>query len=150
MAGDRYFEDYPIGSIHDLRQVPITQDEILHFARQFDPQPFHTDPQAAQDSPFGGLIASGLHTLALMMRQIADHFLSPASSMGSPGLDQVRWLAPVRPDDQLHVTAHVLDARPSGSKPDRGIVTAQFTVSNQQAVPVMTVQAAILMRRRPA
>lgn len=147
---DRYFEDYAPGI--DVRYGAIAVDEadVLRFAREFDPQTIHTDPAAAADGPFGGLIASGWHTAALMMRVYATEYLNDAASLASPGVDELRWVRPVRPGDVLSVRFEVTDARRSRSKPDRGIVWTQVTVTNQHDEPVMTLRAMNLLKRRDA
>jgi acyl dehydratase len=119
---DRYFEDYVPGVTHDCGSVAVTEAEIVEFARRYDPQDFHADPAAAAGGPFGGLIASGWHTASLMMRLYADHYLSAVSSLGSPGVDELRWPRPVRPGTVLRLRATVAEARRSRSKPDRGLV----------------------------
>jgi acyl dehydratase len=122
MTSDRYFEDYVPGVPHDCGSVEVTEADILDFARRYDPQSFHVDAAAAADGPFGGLIASGWHTASLMMRLYADHYLSTVSSLGSPGVDELRWPRPVRPGSVLRLRATVTEARLSRSKPDRGLV----------------------------
>ncbi len=122
MTSDRYFEDYVPGVTHDCGSVEVTEADILDFARRYDPQSFHVDVAAAADGPFGGLIASGWHTASLMMRLYADHYLSTVSSLGSPGVDELRWPRPVRPGSVLRLRATVTEARLSRSKPDRGLV----------------------------
>jgi acyl dehydratase len=122
MTSDRYFEDYVPGVTHDCGSVEVTEADILDFARRYDPQSFHVDAAAAADGPFGGLIASGWHTASLMMRLYADHYLSTVSSLGSPGVDELRWPQPVRPGSVLRLRATVTEARLSRSKPDRGLV----------------------------
>jgi len=122
MTSDRYFEDYVPGVTHDCGSVAVTEADILGFARRYDPQSFHVDAAAAAAGPFGGLIASGWHTASLMMRLFADHYLSAASSLGSPGVDELRWPRPVRPGSVLRLRATVTEARLSRSKPDRGLV----------------------------
>ncbi|MEV4145151.1 MaoC family dehydratase [Amycolatopsis sp. NPDC049691] len=122
MTSDRYFEDYVPGVTHDCGSVAVTEAEVLDFARRYDPQSFHVDAAAAAAGPFGGLIASGWHTASLMMRLFADHYLSAASSLGSPGVDELRWPRPVRPGSVLRLRATVTEARLSRSKPDRGLV----------------------------
>ncbi|CCG41451.1 MaoC family dehydratase [Magnetospirillum molischianum] len=146
---DRYFEDYLPGSVHRCGSIAVEEEEVLAFARRFDPQIFHIDPEAAAQGPFGGLIASGWHTAGLMMRLLAEHFLTTVGSLASPGIDQLRWLRPVRPGDVLSVTVTVLDAVPSRSKPDRGIVTSAIEVVNQRTEPVMTLTAVNMIARRP-
>ncbi|MEV7036708.1 MaoC family dehydratase [Amycolatopsis sp. NPDC051061] len=122
MTSDRYFEDYVPGATHDCGSVEVTEADILDFARRYDPQSFHVDAAVAADGPFGGLIASGWHTASLMMRLYADHYLSTVSSLGSPGVDELRWPRPVRPGSVLRLRATVTEARLSRSKPDRGLV----------------------------
>ena len=119
--GLRYFDDYLPGATYDCGSVSVDQAEIISFAKTFDPQPFHVDRGAAASGPYGGLIASGWHTAALMMRQLVEHYVSAEASLGSPGLDEIRWPYPVRPGDTLRVRATVIEARRSLSKPDRGI-----------------------------
>lgn len=118
----RYFEDYIPGETYECGSVEVIEDEILEFARRYDPQSFHTDPDTAMSGPFGGLIASGWHTASMMMRLYADHYLSAVSSLGSPGVDELRWPRPVRPGAVLRLRATVTEARLSRSKPDRGLV----------------------------
>lgn len=145
---DRYFEDYVEGSVHHFGSVAIDAHEIVAFAKQFDPQPFHADPEAAKQTPFGGLIASGWHTAALMMRLFVAHYLTHVASLASPGIDELRWLKPVRPGDQLSIRVTVLKATPSKSKPDRGAVTSLVEVFNQKNEAVMTLKAVNLIARR--
>lgn len=125
-----YFEDYVLGATHDCGSVEVTEADILEFGRRYDPQTFHTDPAAAADGPFGGLIASGWHTASLMMRLYADNYLSTVSSLGSPGVDELRWPRPVRPGDVLRLRATVTEARLSRSKPDRGLVRTSVELVN--------------------
>lgn len=143
-----YFEDFVEGTTYEFGSVRIEEDEILDFARRFDPQPFHTDPEAARDSVYGGLIASGWHTASLMMRIFVDHYLSPASSLGSPGVDELRWLQPVRPGDVLSTRVTVVETRRSRSKPDRGLVHSYVEVLNQDGEIVMTLKGMNLFRCR--
>ncbi len=145
---DRYFEDYVAGSVHEFGRIAVDEREVIEFASRYDPQPFHTDPQAAQRSPFGGLIASGWHTAGLMMRLVVEHYLSRVASLASPGVDELRWTQPVRPGDTLSVRATVLEARRSRSKPDRGIVYTRFEVLNQRGEVVMSVKAMNMLRAR--
>ncbi len=150
-AEQRYFEDYVAGSIHEFGSAPVEQAEVLAFARRFDPQVFHTDPEAAQHTLYGGLIASGWHTASMMMRLFVDHFLSSVASLGSPGVDEIRWRKPVRPGDTLSVRVTILEANRSRSKPDRGIVRSAVEVLNQQGEVVMTMQAVnMFLCREPA
>ncbi len=148
MSQDRWFEDYVPGAVHDLGSVVVDEQEVIAFARQFDPQPFHLDKERAEESVFGGLIASGWHTACMAMRLIVDHYLSEASSEGSPGIDELRWLRPVRPGDQLTVRITVLDARRSRSRPERGIVRSQIDTLNQDGEVVMHLTSTIFIRCR--
>ncbi len=144
-----YLQDYPPGLVRDLEPVAVSEAEIIAFGRSFDPQPFHTDPVAAADSPFRGVIASGWHTCALTMRALVRGYFSPLSSLASPGIDELRWPVPVRPGDILTVHVTVTDNRPSLSKPDRGIIRSYIDTRNQDGVSVMTATAINLIRARP-
>jgi acyl dehydratase len=144
----RYLEDFHPGAVEQLGSVTVTEAEIVDFGRRFDPQPFHVDPEAARRSPYGGLIASGWHTCGLMMRLLVEHFLSPEASLGSPGVDELRWLAPVRPGDVLSVRVTVQEATRSRSKPDRGALRTLTEVLNQAGKVVMTVQGVTIVRCR--
>jgi len=146
---DMYFEDYTPGREIRTAGVTVTEAAIIDFALSFDPQPFHLDAEAARAGIFGGLIASGFHTMALTFRMFADTGALAAASLGSPGIDEVRWLRPVRPGDTLTAVVQVLDARPSTSKPDRGIATCRYTTLNQRGEAVMTMVSKQLLRRRP-
>jgi acyl dehydratase len=146
---DRYFEDYVEGDVHAFGSIAVDADEIISFAKRFDPQDFHTDPEAAKRTPFGGLIASGWHTSGLMMRLFFEHYLTHVASLGSPGLDELRWVKPVRPGDQLSLRVTVLKAIPSKSKPDRGAVTSFIEVFNQTNEAVMTLKVVNIIARRP-
>jgi acyl dehydratase len=145
---DRYFEDYVEGDVHSFGSIAVETDEIIEFAKRYDPQSFHTDPEAAKQTPFGGLIASGWHTTGLMMRLFADHYLTHVASLASPGVDELRWLKPVRPGDTLSVRVTVLKATPSRSKTDRGAVTSFIEVFNQAGEAVMTLRAVNMIARR--
>jgi len=144
-----YFEDFPAGDVRESPARTVTREEMLAFARQFDPQPFHTDEAAAKATVYGGLIASGWHTVAIFMRLMWDSFLADAASLGSPGVDEVRWLKPVRPGDTLRARFTVVDAVPSRSKPDRGLVRSFSEVFNQHGEIVMTLRGLGLFARRP-
>jgi acyl dehydratase len=133
-----YFEDYVPGFTTDCGSFTMTEAAIIAFAEKYDPQPFHVDPVAAKDGPFGGLVASGWHTTSMMMRQLVEHWISPESSLGAAGIDEIRWPKPVRPGDTLHVRATILEARRSGSKPDRGIVKSRAELTNSAGDLVMT------------
>ncbi len=136
-----YFEDYIAGAEQEVGSVSLSEAEIIEFASKYDPQDFHVDPDKAATGPFGGLIASGWHTVAVVMRLLVDRYLDSASSLGSPGVDELRWLAPVRPDDVLTVRTKVLHTRRSDSKPDRGLVHTSAEVFNQDGVMVMSMKA---------
>jgi acyl dehydratase len=146
---DRYFEDYVEGDVHAFGSIFVDGDEVVSFAKRFDPQVFHTDPEAAKCTAFGGLIASGWHTAGLMMRLFFEHYLTHVASLGSPGLDELRWLKPVRPGDKLSLRVTVLKAVPSKSKPDRGGVTSFIEVFNQADEAVMTLKVVNIIARRP-
>lgn len=147
-VGDRWFEDYVPGLVVEIGPIAVDEASIIAFGRQFDPQPFHIDPQAAATGPFGGVIASGWHTASLMMRLLVDHLLPSAAGLGSPGVDELRWLRPVRPGDRLTLKITITDAQRSRSKPDRGLVRTDNEVRNQDGEPVMTVKTMVLMRAR--
>ena len=144
----RTFEDYPVGSVAVYGPIAVDEAEIIEFGRRFDPQEFHTDPVKATRSPFGGVIASGWHTGSRMMRTLVDRYLSRTAGMGSPGMDELRWPAPVRPGDRLWVKVTAIEARRSESKPDRGLVRILIEVLNDNEVIVMSVKAMTLVRCR--
>lgn len=146
--GTLYFEDFKPGMVLDLGERTLTKDEIVAFAREYDPQPFHVDEGAARESPFGGLIASGWHTGSVFMRLYADAILSRAASMGSPGVEELRWLKPVRPGDTLTARVTVLDTVPSARNPKRGTVHLLSEVENQRGETAMTMKARGLFARR--
>jgi acyl dehydratase len=133
-----YFEDFAAGEVFELGSHQVTEAEIVEFAERWDPQPFHVDPEAAAESVFGGLIASGWHTGAMWMRMYVDSMLGGPSSQGSPGIEELRWLAPVRPGDTLHGRLTVLDATPSQRSPERGTVRIRGEMLNQDGVTVLT------------
>lgn len=145
-----YFEDFVEGQEITLGSRTVTEEEIITFARQFDPQPFHVDHDAAAESIFGGVIASGWHTCSMMMRMVVDGMLGGSSSMGSPGLDSVRWIKPVRAGDTLTVSYLSKEVRPSTSKPDRGVVVSVWKAVNQHGELVCTVEGMGMFGRRPA
>ena len=147
---DLYFDDFKPGDTFQSAPLLISEALIVEFARFYDPQVFHLDPEAAKESMYGGLIASGLQTIALTFKLFFETGALAASSLGSPGLDEVRWKMPVRPGETLHVVAEVLDSRPSTSKPDRGIVRVLYTTLNQRHEVVMKLIGNQLLRRRPA
>ena len=146
--GQRYFEDYRVGTVHRYGAITVDEAEVIAFGRKFDPQDFHVDPEAAARGPFGGLIASGWHTAAMMMRLFADHYLSRVASLASPGVDDLRWTRPVRPGDTLNIRVTVLEANVSRSKPDRGVVRTLIEVLNQSGDLVMSCKAINLLQRR--
>ncbi len=142
------FEDLKEGERRTFGPRVLTREEIVAFAREWDPQPFHVDEAAAARSPFGGLIASGWQTAALTMRLVVDGMLADSTSMGSPGLDELKWLKPVRPGDALSVEVTLGEVTPSRSKPDRGSVVVNYRCTNQHGETVMTMVAKILFLRR--
>ena len=145
----RYFEDFQVGDIFDLGSTTVTEEEIISFARQFDPQPFHTDPVLAKDSIFGGLVASGWHTAAMFMRLFFDGLLHETASIASPGVDDVRWLKPVRPGDVLRARFTVIESTPSKSKTSLGIVRSRCEVFNQADELVMSLVGVHFLGRKP-
>jgi acyl dehydratase len=145
----RYFEEIAVGDeIESLGQT-VTEASIIAFASQYDPQWFHLDVVAAAESPYGGLIASGLQTLAVGFRMFIDSGVLARTSLGSPGFEDVRFLRPVRPGDTLHTIVRVNEAKASESKPDRGLVKVTFRVLNQSDDVVLTFNAAIFVKRKP-
>ncbi|OGB22840.1 MAG: dehydratase [Burkholderiales bacterium RIFCSPLOWO2_02_FULL_57_36] len=144
-----YFEDFEIGKTIGVGSRTVTEEEIIAFASQFDPQPFHVDPEAAEQSMYGGIIASGWHTCSLMMRLMVDGFLKEAASLGSPGVDEIRWLKPVRGGDTLIVTTTAVEAHPSKSKSDRGVVHTLWEAKNQRGETVATLKGMGMYLRRP-
>lgn len=149
MREPTYFEDILPGTVGEFGAIEVSESDIIEFARKFDPQYFHLDPEAAKKSLFGGLAASGWHTASLMMRLLVDHVLSPETSLGSPGVDELRWLKPVRPLDVLSIRITTLETTRSKSKPDRGVVRSAVEVLNQTGEVVMTVKTMVLYRCRP-
>lgn len=147
-APPHWFEDYVEGSVWSFGRIVVDRDEVLRYARRYDPQPFHVDAQAASQSIYGSLIASGWHTSAMMMRELVGNYLRGDTSLGSPGIDELRWIRPVRPGDVLTVRATVLQATRSRSKPDRGLVRSLFETLNEQGETVMSMQAMNLVRCR--
>lgn len=146
---DRYLEDYTEGARYSFGEESVNADEIMEFARRYDPQSIHTDPEAAAAGPFGGLIASGWQTAALMMRLFADNYLTSVASLASPGIDELRWVRPLRPDDRLTLICETTGVRPSRTKPDRGILTTDATLVNQNGDPILTATAMNMVARRP-
>jgi len=144
----RFFEDYPVGAVFELGTFSLSERDIIAFATRYDPQPMHMDPARAQEGPFGGVIASGWHTVARMMRLIAENFL-PQEGLPSPGIDELRWLLPVRPDETLSVRATVTAARRSRTRPDRGLIHGFVEVLNQNGEPVLTMRPMNFIPCRP-
>lgn len=134
----------------DFGAMPVSREAVLAFAQQFDPQPFHLDDEAAKASLFGGLSASGWHTCAMAMRMMCDAYLLDTASLGSPGIDALRWLKPVFPGDTLRVRMEVQEARPMNSRPGVGLARSAWTVFNQHGEPVLTMEGWGMFRRRPA
>jgi acyl dehydratase len=143
-----HFEDFKVGETSEMGRRVVDRDEVIAFARDFDPQPFHIDEEAARASMFGGLIASGWHTVSMVMRMMCDSYLLQSASLGSPGVDHVKWLKPVRPGDTIRAVRTVLEARVSKSKPDVGIVKTRWDVYNQADEPVMTMEGYGMFRVR--
>ena len=144
-----YLDDLEPGQCFSTNGVTLTEAEIIDFAWRYDPQPFHLDATAAASSPYGGLIASGFQSLAICFRLFIQSGVLAESSMGSPGIDELRWLAPVRPGDTLHSEIEVLEVRPSSSRPDRGIARLKYQAVNQRGETVLTFIVNHLLRRRP-
>jgi acyl dehydratase len=155
MASDRqpghgwFFDDFASGQRFESPAITVTESSIIDFAAQYDPQPFHLDVVTAGYSPYGGLIASGFQTLALGFRMFLQLGLIAGCSLGSPGIDEVRWLRPVRPGDTLRTIAEVLSTAPSRSTPGRGTVTWAFQITNQNDEVVATFRDVMLLARRP-
>jgi len=145
----KYLEDFAVGQVLEFPPRTVSEEEIIAFARDYDPQPFHLDKEAAKQSLFGSLCASGWHTAGLMMRMLVDHMIGKYASMGSPGVDQLRWVKPVFPGDTLLLRGEVLEVRPSQSKPDRGVITSRYEMRNQKGEVVLTMQAKGMYGRRP-
>lgn len=146
----RYFEDFQVGEVQETGSYVVSHEEALAFARQYDPQPFHLNEDAARSSMFGGLVASGWLTASICHRLIVQSTLGKAANLGSPGLDELRWLRPVKPGDELKVRIEVLSLAPSKSKADRGAIKFRLEVRNQHGETVMTELATSLFARRPA
>jgi len=145
---DRYFEDYVAGSVHEFGRIRVDEEEVLEFGRRYVPLSYHVDKEAAKSSIYGGVIASGWHTAALMMRLYTDNYLSKVANLGSPGGDELRWDKPVFPGDELSVRATVMEARRSESRPDRGIVRTFIEVLNQKREVVMSLKMVNFVKRR--
>ena len=144
----RTFEDFTPGDIISLGEYRVTEAEMMAFSERYDPQFFHTDPVAAKDSPYGGIIASGWLTAAIFQRMQSDSFMLDSSCLGSPGVDEIRWLKPVRAGDSLHGTNTVEAVKPSNSKPDRGAVFSQVEIYNQDDTLVMTLKTRVIYMKK--
>ncbi len=145
----RYFEDFAVGQSHELGSRSLSQDQIIAFAREYDPQPFHTDPEAAKRSVFGTLIASGWQTVGVFMSLLVAGMVGDMASMGSPGVDSIRWLKPVKPGDRLTGRVRILEATTSKSRAELGILKTEGELSNQDGDKVMTIVATSFIGRRP-
>ena len=145
-----YLEDFAAGQVFNTDRHRVDKEQIFAFARQFDPQPFHTDEEAARKSPFQGLAASGWHTAAMTMRLMVDGEFKPAGGILGVGFDDLSWPRPVRAGDELHAQSEILDVRPSKSKPDRGMIRVRTTTFNQNNEPVMMFTGNLLVPKRPA
>ena len=145
----RYWEDFAVGDVVEIGPVTVSAAEIVEFASRFDPQPFHLDDDAGRATPFGGLIASGWHTTALFMGMFVRAVLLDSASLGSPGVDEIRWRAPVRPGDTLTGRSTVTDVRPSSTSPQRGTVFTANEVFNQDGTLVLSLKARGFFARRP-
>jgi acyl dehydratase len=144
-----YFEDFHVGDVIDVGSVSVSEAEIIAFANQYDPQPMHTDPRAASFTIYGGLIASGWHTVALFMRLLVENLVARTSSLGSPGVDELRWPLPVRPGDTISGSMEILETRASNSRPTMGIVRWRGMVRNQDGKLVMSLIGTNFFGRRP-
>ena len=145
-----YWEDFTPGSVTEYGPRLVTREEIVAFAAEFDPQPMHLDEDAARATMLGGLAASGWHSCCLVMRMMADGFVLNSSSMGGPGVDEVRWLSPVRPGDRLTLRVRVLESRPSKSRPEMGLVRFEFALFDAQGRHAVTLITSMMMGRRNA
>ena len=148
--GDLYFEDFSVGQVYETSAVILEQDDIVQFGKQYANLPYHTDPEAARKTSFAGLVAPGYQTAALTFGLFVDLGLFRASGMGSPGIDKLRWLKPVRPGDALHVSAEVIEVSPAQSTSGRNAVRFRYDTINQDGDKVMTVTSLHFLKRRPA
>lgn len=146
-----YFEDLEIGARTEFGSYAVTREEVLEFARKYDPQPFHLSDEEAAKTHFGRIAASGWHSCAMTMAVIARYVVGhEQAGLGSPGIDELRWLKPVYPGDTIHVSGTIVDKTPSRSRPDIGSFRTETVVTNQDGVPVMRFTSIVLIRRRPA
>ena len=150
MSEPRYWEDYTVGTKYPLGSTSFTEGEIVAFATQFDPQGFHVDRETAKESLFGGIIASGWHVASKLMRLFVDNYIDKRTALGSPGLDELRWLQPVRPGDTLTAWVECAAKIPSRSKPQLGIIHEHWSATNQKGELVMTAKGINMVRRKPA
>ena len=148
MSYKYYWEDFSPGQVRESEGYSLTEDEIVEFAKKYDPQPFHTDREKAKQTVFGGLIASGWQTAGICMRMLCDLYLLESASLGSPGVDELRWVKPVRPGDTLRLKSTVLETRASASRPDMGTVRSRSEVYNQRGELVMHMSGVGMFRRR--
>jgi acyl dehydratase len=146
---EQYLEDFSVGQVFNSGRLHVDKDQIIAYAKQFDPQPFHLDEEAAQKTPFRGLAASGWHTAGMTMRLMVDGEFKPAGGILGVGFDDLSWPRPVRPGDELHTTSEILEVRPSKSRPDRGLLRVKTTTFNQNNEPVMLFTGNLLVPRRP-
>jgi acyl dehydratase len=146
---ERYLEDFAVGQVFNTGRLRVDKEQIIAFAKEYDPQPFHLDEDAARKSPFRGLAASGWHTAGMTMRLMVGGEFKPAGGILGVGFDELSWPRPVRPGDELHAKSEVLDVRPSKSKPDRGMLRVRTTTLNQNDEPVMMFTGNLLVPRRP-
>ncbi len=146
----RYFEDFAVGEVFELGSRSLTQEQIIAFARDYDPQPFHVDPEAAKTGPFGTLIASGWHTVGIFMSLLVNNLINDTISLGSPGIEGIEWRKPVKAGDRLTAQIRVYEATPSKSRRDRGILKTEGKLTNQNGEVVMTIRAVNFFGRRPA
>ncbi|MBT5108328.1 MAG: MaoC family dehydratase [Rhodospirillaceae bacterium] len=144
-----YFDDFSLGQTFTTRSATLTEGEVVDFALKYDPQPMHLDKHASSQGMFGGLIASGIQSLALSLRLFIDLGLTMKSNIVGPGIDELRWLAPVRPGDTIHSIVEVVETRISKSKPDRGSIRLSFSTRNQDGDVVMTYTSSMILRRQP-
>lgn len=145
---ERHFEDFAVGQTFESGRIVVDAQQVVGFARQFDPQPFHLDPEAARRTMFGGLAASGWHTAAMTMRLLVDSDIRPAGGLIGAGCDELRWPRPVRPGDELRAASQVLDVRPLKSRPDQGLVRMRTATLNQKGEEVQVMVANLLVKRR--
>lgn len=143
-----FLDDFDVGQVFQLGSASLSEEDIITFGERYDPQPFHVDPKAAMDTIYGGVIASGWQTASVFMRLFVDGLLSRSAAMGSPGLDELRWLKPVRPGERLDARVEVMETRPSRSKPDRGLAKLRCIVANEQGEEVLTFIANVLFQLR--